>query len=390
MRPAVSIFPALVLLGLPGVAVAQSTGLTVVPSVRVRYDSNPLRTNDLRSNGPRDDVRVSAGIAFNYNQLLGSAPVFLRGEIGYDKNDRLSFLDRARVLVRTGGTFRFGARCNLRPTASLDLAQTNLDEIGTAAGNTTTTQDYDIGVACNETVGIVPQFSIGHSIRRNSSLFQQRSNRNSDNFRAGIGYVRPSLGRLDLYVAVDSTERPDLLNPGGSTDRTRTTRFGIDASRSVSPRIQARAGVNYIRVTSNQNVPSFDGLGYSGSVRLSPVPRLSITVGASRDAGGSDGFGVTYTIRENYSVSAAITIGARTRLTLSSGRSDRTFRGEDLVAFPIARGNERLTTVAATLGYDLTQKLRINADVSYRKRVSQNNFYSYSSASVGLSIGGKF
>ncbi len=390
MRHAVSRFPVLALLAVPGLAMAQSTGLTVVPSVSVRYDTNALRTNDLRSNGPRDDVRVRAGIAFNYQNLLGSAPVFLRGEVGYDKHNRFSFLDRAHVMVRTGGTFRFGARCNLRPSASLDIAQTDIDELGIASGNTTATQDYDVGIACNETVGIVPQFSIGHTIRRNSAPLQQRSNRNSDNFRAGLGYVRPSLGRLDFYVAVNSTERPSLLNPTGSTDRTRETRFGVEASRSVSPRIQARAGINYVRVTSNQNIQSFEGLGYSGSVRLSPVPRLSFTAEASRDAGGSNGFGAAYTIRENYAVSAALTIGAKTRLTLSSARSDRIYRGEDAIAFPIARGSERITTVGATVGYDLTQKLRINADVTYRRRVSQNNFYNFSSTSVGLSIGGKF
>lgn len=369
---------------------AQTTALKISPSIKSRYDSNPLRLNDQRSSGPLDDIRVTPGIAFSYTDKFGTDPIFLRGEIGYDKHSRFDFLDRARVLIRGGGSFLFGPRCQFSPAATLNIEQTDITELSGPVGNTTTTQEYEAAVACNEVAGIVPRFAASHLERTNSSSGLRRTNRTLDQFTASLGYTRPSLGRIDVLASYNRTLRPELRAVTGADRVTETRRYGVEVSRSVANLVQARGSISHLRVEAGTFTPGFRGTAWLGEVRLAPVPRFTVTARTSRDAGGSDGFGTAFTVRKEFTVSSQLTFGSRARLSLETTQLNRRFRGEDPVVFVIPRIAERVTSGTVRFGYDLTTRFRLNLDVSRRERVTRNNFYNYSSTSVGLSLGGNF
>ena len=373
----------LLVIGTP--AAAQNKPLKIAPSIQIRYDSNVLRTNNQRSRGPRDNVRATVGVAFDYKNNIGVSPVFVRGTVGYDKSSRFSFLDRARVDISAGGSYALIPRCTLAPDLSFSVQQFDIEELGLPVGNTSTTQHYGASFGCNRPVGLLPVASIDSTTLRNSRQDRKRADRSSFGGTAGVAYVRPSLGRLDIYASLTSSERANILTLAGVRN---VTRYGVTASRAVSPIIQASGGFSFIHTTAGIARLNFDGSGYSGQIRVAPIPRFVITGGIARDV-NTGGFAFAYSLQRRFNLNTSLRF-ARNQASLNVSQSNRTYVGEDPLIFIVPRIADRIRTASLSVSRPIAAAFNISADVQYRRREARNEFYNYSSLSAGLSFGGRF
>lgn len=372
---------------MPESAYAQGKALTIVPTIKLRYDTNPLRLNDQRASIKRDDLRATVGVSFDLNRTIGVHPIFLRGLIGYDKHTRFDFLDRARVDIRTGLNYAVFPRCSIAPRASLVIEQFDIEELGQPVGNTSTQQRYQASVDCTRP-GLTPYADISYSTLRNSQSIRERADRNQASGTAGLSYSRPSLGQLKAYVSAETSDRPNFVTAAGSGLRAEVRRYGLFVSRAVSPIIQASGGVTALRVAARRGAPGFRSSGWSGEIRVAPIPRFVLTSGASRDVNAGT-FGVAYAIQRNYSFGSTLSF-ARNRASLNFSQFDRRYVGEDPLIFPIPRVADRIRQASLTLSRPIGAVFDIQADLRYRERDSRNSFYDYSSVSAGLSLGGRF
>lgn len=365
-----------------------SDRLRLTPSVRASYDTNVLRLNDTAV-GPRDNVRVTAGVDVIARRTFGRTAIDLGGTIGYDVNSRFEFLDRTRIELDGRVRTPVGAICSLTFSARYLQAQFELDDVEQVIGATDRQQYYDLLASCNRSAGFSPLAGVTYS-RRSTDAQQFRS---SDTLsgRAGVSYARPSLGVVSLIVSRARIGRPDILTPTPIRDGTDITQARVSLRRDVSPRVSFNAGIGYVNAEPDRaGVGSFSGLSYEGEVAWRPTPRLTATASAGRDVTTQTGINSTYVIRDDYRLAVDARLSARSRLRGFAARVERDFRGRQPLPGAIVIGEDATDIVGATYSYDTARLFRISASASKRWRRADVAFFDYESTIVSLSIGARF
>lgn len=370
-------------------AVAQTDKVVITPVLRVRYDSNPLRTNSQRFRGPLDDIRVSPGVAVVYNRTTGFGSLFARGVFSYDKYDRFDFLDRENITGRAGANIRLFGRCSISPVVSFARSQRDTEDLDLIS-NALTTSDYMVTATCGAEVGFQPAVTLSHSEQDNSAASRRRGDRSIDGVVGTLGFASPSIGRLDLLAKYSEGELGDGVLTGLGATRVERREFGIQFSREVSSIIQGKVGVSRAAVRTDGSIRKFSGTAWNGEIRISPVPRLQFTGTYSRAPRIDEGLGVEYTLARTLALGASLQVGARTRIGLTADQGRTRYFGEDPLIFRTPRIASRTRAVGANVRYDLTQRLSVTVDASYRERDVVNDFYDFDSTSVGIVLGGKF
>jgi hypothetical protein len=369
---------------------ARAEGLSAYPSVRMLYDTNVLRTNRQRSGLTDDDLRVTPGLVIAYGKALGIGTLTAKAEIGYDWHSRYEFLNRLRIESELGGRFRVLPTCFIDPKVTIGYGQSDLAELGSTVSNGVLAQVYSASLDCPGPVGIVPYVSGSYSRQDNSRATQERFDRRSIDAAVGFAYLRPSLGRLLIYGAYGSSERPKVFDIAGQQDLTRTYRAGAEFSRAVSHFVQMKAGAKYLEVHARSGLIAdrrYTGYGWDGSVTITPSPRLRFSLNTQRDAGSQYALGAGYSISESYGASAGLSF-SRSSLSLSYSHQDRRFFGEDPLVILRPRIADEADTINLGYGYRVSKTLNVNGNVGYRRRDGRDSFYDYDSLYFGLSVGG--
>ncbi|PTQ11795.1 gellan polysaccharide biosynthesis protein GelF [Sphingomonas oleivorans] len=370
---------------------AEPDRLSVTPALRLQYDSNMLRLNEQRLSGRRDDTRITPGISFQLRRQIGLHSLAISGDAGYDFHRRFKFLDRARVNGVANANILLGGRCTAAPRARLEIAQTELSELGVPVGNMQTTQDYQLTLACPRPSGFYPSVTGGLLRASNSADSRRRYDLRTETIRGALGYAKPSLGDIQLSASYQRFARPGLLETTGIDDGTDVYQYGVVFNRAVAPRVKSRIGLSYLSVKPHRKeVEDFSGLGWEGEIAVSPTPRFTTTVGVERSARSQSNFGASYIVQTDYRLSTKMQLSARSALTLAASRSGRRFRGENNMLLPIPRLKDRTTTFSAGYQFTLRDALRIGLNASHEKRSADNDFYAYSATTVTLSAGTRF
>lgn len=362
--------------------------LVVTPSVRTIYDSNVLRYND-DADGPRDNVRVTAGVDVLVRRTFGRTALNVAGTVGYDFNSRFKFLNRTRIELAGGARTPVGAICQVALDASYYQFQFDLGDVDRIVGATTRLQTYDLGVSCNRAAGFSPLAGVTYTDRSSGSsgLFSS----NTLGARAGVSYAKPSLGVLTLSASRARIRRPGVRDLLGNDDGTNITQVSLGLSRNVAPRFGFSAGFGYVTANPKRaGVSAFSGLSFNGEATWRPKPRFVVTGSADRQVTSQNGINATYVIRDNYQLGVSYQLSRASRFRVSAVHVNRDFRGRE--ALPLATGIGRDSTdiLTGSYSYDAARLLRYTFSVSQRWRDADVSRFDYKSTVAAVGIGAKF
>ncbi|WP_281384078.1 outer membrane beta-barrel protein [Novosphingobium chloroacetimidivorans] len=361
---------------------------TLVPSIRMAYDTNILRNVDQSGSG-RDNLRVTPGVDLAYSRLFGRVALKFSGSVGYDFNDRIRSLNQSRIISEGSMGAPVGAACSVKADASYRRLTFDLNDTQAAAGSTSATQVYNVSANCTRESGFNPVAGFTYRSLESSQrrVFDYRQYVGS----LGVAYTQPSIGTVTLNATAAQLRRPHFAELTGFDDDTDVYTLSVGLNRSVSPRIRISAAGGLTKANPRRTgVRSFLGASYNAQVEWLPTPRLVISGAALREVTNQNGISATYVIRSNYTLSAELQLSGKSRVSLIANRSQRDFRGEDLSPSLLPIRADRSNIISARYNYDLSHRLRASFDLSHRRREADNPTYNYTSTVLSSSIGAHF
>jgi hypothetical protein len=363
--------------------------LRILPVVTSVYDSNLYRSEDLGATGPRDNIRVSPGASIGLNRIFGRTRVGLDGTLGYDFNTRFKQLNAERINLSANVTTPVGSPCTVSGSAAFDRSQFDFANTDVATTASNQRQTYDLSGTCNRSSGFFPTIGINFVADSNS----QRAALESDQvtIRGAVGYSKPSLGRVQLVVAVSKISRPNIKSLLGINDDTTISFAEVVFSRAVSPRVSFDVGLGITHAQpARSDVAPFTGPSFDASVSIRPIPRFIIAFTAARSVQNQSGYSATYIIADNYGVSASYQLSARTTATVFAQQSHRDPRGQDLLQLVKPRGNDTQRQVGVGYSFDFRKSLRFNLSLARRSSTVENQVYNYSATSASAGVSARF
>lgn len=368
---------------------AQENKLALDLSVLGRYDSNILRTNDRRSQGPRDNQSVTPRVVVNLDRNFGRQHVFLSGTAGYVYNSRFRFLDREEINLNGGASLKFGGRCRADLGTSYFRAQSDLEDLGGPIRNTVAVQDYSLAVECPRSAGLYPKITASYA-RTSNSLTRRERDQDVVGGRASLVYTKPSLGGLEAFFEYSRINRPNRVgaNDVPFQDLTEVTTWGARYQRSLGVlTFDANIGRTHANPKSAL-VAGFTGLTFGSSLTYQRSNLGSIRVRAERSVSARGNVGSSFYISDEVGASIRRQFSPRTSAGANVSYGKRTFRGEDNDLFNGPRGRDRLFESSVDARHRLGRRIAVTVAGRYRTRNAQNDLYDYSStqATVGASI----
>lgn len=364
---------------------AQENRVAVAARVVETYDSNQLRFGDQRVAGPKDNVSIAPGVTVDINRNFARQRVYLQGAAEYVFNSRYRFLNRENLNFTGGAQLRFGPRCQIKPTAALFRAQSDLEDLGVIASNTVTIQDYTVTASCPRPAGFFPVVSGG--FQRTDNARRVERNQSITEGRFGIVWRRPSLGEAELFGRIFEISRNRSLPAGADTvrDVTNVKSVGVRLGRGVGTRIATEVQAAYTHADPALGVRGFSGATYRAALTYEFAPRLGFTAGFGRALSGSGNLGTSYYIIDNAELKARAKLSARASAGVGVEMARRRFRGEDRLFLGTGRETDRQYTANANVSYDLARPVVLNLATRYRHRDAANDIYDYSSLATTLS-----
>lgn len=371
-------------------ALAQEYRFGVTANVDTLYDSNVLRLSDARAAGVnRDDIIFRPNLGIDISRPFGRNQIGLTGTVGYDFHKDNTRLDRERINLTADSTVRFGARCQIEPRATLNIRQTDLEDLGVVRRSRTTYKSVSARVACPRSAGFTPTLQGSYSDSSSSNLLRRRNDVAILTGRAGLLYARPSLGEIEFYVARSEFNREDRADMVGTPfdPDTAVTQAGLVFSRSVSPRLRGSAAVTYANADpKSPAVTGFSGLNYGINAAWDPTSRLSLTGEFSRLLTANSSIDASYILQEVYRVRATYRLTAKTRLQAGASRRNRSFRGVVAIIPGQPRRDDQADEIDASVNYAATRRLSVNLVGRYRVNDTNNDFFDYSTSQLGLGV----
>ena len=370
-------------------ALAQENKIKLGVGLTTAYDSNLLRANDLRSGNPDSNIKTSPELQVDIARRFARQNLYLAGTIGYDFNSQYRFLNRESINLNGGAKLRFGARCAVDPTASLYIAQSDLEDLGGSVKNTVRVLNYAVDAACPRAIGLYPAFRATLSETDNSGT---RISRNQTVYggQVALAYRRPSLGQIEAYYTRTQVERQNRLDLNGlPIDASSTIQtVGVRIRRSVAARLRFDISAGFqILNSASPSIPNFSGFNTDASATYDSSSRLRLSASVGRGVSTAGNLGTSYYINTSVGGSARYTLTTKTSLSASAGYSKRRFISEDQVFSRFGpRGSDEIVTVGALVSHRLTPRIGLDGSVRYRNRISENPFYSYDALQAALSI----
>lgn len=366
---------------------------TIRPSVQLGYDSNIYKVGRSAGlvAGPRaDDITVSPGLNVDIALPLGRQRVFLAGYAGYDFYLRNSRLNRERIGLDGGATLRVVGSCSTTFTGGYARAQGDLANGLSLFAVPNTEQRVTVGVdaTCGRETGLQPTIGYSHQTVDNSNASFFTTNSATDSYRASLAYVRPSFGSLSVYgnYAVSNyTDRVPLLPGLPPTFREGITSYGVGLqySRNIGARLRGSISGGYNWVDPKLGGQKFRGVNYAANIDYTASERLAFNLTAARSAELPNLINVLYSITDSFALNGTYRLNPRITLNFGASYQNRKFRtSEVLIGNPFNASRDELLILNLGAGYDLGQRLRLNAGFTHQQRRSDNDFFQYNANQV--------
>ncbi len=379
----------------PVSAQQQAKPVTITAGIDVRHDDNVARASAARAalRGVRQgDQSVSPNVSVVVLKPLGRHQVSLDGTLAYDFYRRNSFLNRERIGVTGSGLLQV-SRCAITVSPAFSRRQSDLGEIAIPRGggrdsvrNVQTTQVYGGTVECGGDIGLRPIAGIERTIQDNSTDFRQFSDNRRTNYVAGLGYARPTFGKLQILLGIDDVTYPNRPPIGDEEDGFTARQGGVRFQREIGANLQATAQVNYMTLRPRRaDAPDFKGVTYDLSLLATLADRLQIEAALSRSAQPALQSDASYRVERQWAVSGTYALSSLLSLNADATFVKRRYAGERPTFGPLL-GDDRRDTYAAGATYEFSPRLQFAANVRYQTREAGDPFYSFNSLSEVVSV----
>lgn len=371
----------------------QRRTFNIRPAIQLGYDSNVYkvgRATPLQSGPKTDDISISPGLNIDISLPLGRQRVFLSGYAGYDFYMRNSRLDRERIGLDGGATLRLVGSCSTTFSGGYARAQGDLANGLSLFAIPNTEQRVTVGVdaTCGSAVGLQPSVGYTRQTVRNSNNSFFATNSDSNSYRASLAYVRPSFGSLSIYgnfAESNYTDRvPVVLGvPSSFREGIKSYGVGLQYSRNIGARLRGSVSGGFNWVDPNLGGQRFRGVNYAANLDYTASERLAFNFTAGRSADLPNLVNVLYSITDNFALNGTYRLNPRIVLNFGGNYQRRKLRASEvLIGNPFTASRDELLQLSIGAGYDLGQRLRLNAGFTHQQRRSDNDFFRYNANQV--------
>ncbi|MBC7521773.1 MAG: outer membrane beta-barrel protein [Sandarakinorhabdus sp.] len=399
-------------LNLPGIG-----GYSLNASLRTLYDSNMLRLGDGLTPRPgrqKADFRFSPSVSGEIGVPIGRQNVFFSGTLGRDYFLHNTGLDRNRYQLSGGVNLVAGTRCSATGNVTYGSRQLLNSDLAEFTPSVRKSLLYGASANCRSAAGISFGGNVRRSEFRNSDASRSSLDLNSTAYGLNVGYGMGGLGRFELsgnVSRVSYINRSILLPDGTSdTDGVKLMSGRIGYQRELGTRMSLTAGLSYFTTKPDPQTilqpigftlppdppgvivapvtrPSRSGLGYDMQIAYHPSQRLAATFAARRSASASPNVGAQSTVSTSFLADIDYKLGSG--ISLSTGASYGKHEYQNAVIDAPDRFRRRIgdniSRVYGSVRYS-RRLLSVGAEVSYQKRKSNPDDFSFSSVSGSLNM----
>jgi len=322
----------------PLVSIGDNTNIHFNGSSRLQWSSNVFR-ND---NNEVEDLMWSMTPGFEVNFGRGASNVDLSLVTGYEirRYADLGKLDTELFNIQANGAYR---------ASRLDLSGSiYFREQKSATGDTNVVTDDLIesdlfGGRVDSEYRFSPKFSFGAGFRYSETEYQTYNDQLADRerFDVPLDIFYELTPKVDLSVGYTYSEtdvsslparnfggNPPLIIPGRPSYTTEDHFFNVGARGNLLPKLTGFFKVGYrTRDSDRVNSSSDSTLGLDSTLTWATTPKLTTTMGLSRDFGvGGEGVSsenTTISLSSNYSINSYYAASAFANYTLRDYQSNR-------------------------------------------------------------------
>lgn len=351
-------------------------GLRIEPSLTAVYDDNVYRV-DSKTGDPIADVIVTPAIEVRFDRDIGIRAFSLRAFAGYDRFVSEGQRSKPRLELEGLGKFLIAGQCWVRPSASYRQQRADYGDINSASENLQKFSTLGMAADCERPAGLYPVAAWRRDTTRNGDGFEY-ADQTSNLWRAGIGYARPSLGRLTAYYEHVTSERPELAVEN------RSDAYGVSFSRSVSPITSIDADIRWMHVTSTSAaVGSYDGPGWNVRIATTAIPRVKLTGSTERTIVNDSLIATGFAVRTAYRLSAEVGLSELTTLGAFGEIVRRDFR-QDASIRPFSYTQDRTNQFGLIARRKITEALALDLSLSHLDRSTNSDVSNYRANRVSL------
>ncbi|TGX50477.1 hypothetical protein E5A73_18670 [Sphingomonas gei] len=351
-------------------------GLRIAPSLTAVYDDNIYRV-DSRTGDPVADVIVTPAIEARYDRDIGVRAISLRALAGYDRFLSESGRSKPRFELEGSGKLPIAGQCSIRPLASYRQQRADYGDINSASENLQKFSSLGVSADCERAAGLYPVAAWRRDTTRNGDGFDY-ADQTSNLYRAGIGYARPSLGKLTAYYERVVSDRPALALEN------RSNAYGLVFSRAVSPLTSIDADVRWMQVTSSSAaIGDYDGPGWAVRVSTMAIPRVKLTGSTERTIVNDSLIATGFAVRTAHRISAEIALSELTTIGAFGELVRREFR-HDAAIRPFNYTRDRTNQFGLLATRKLTERFALDLSLARLDRSTNSDVSNYRATRVAL------
>ncbi len=356
------------------------------------YDSDVLRGDTIRTVRPtatNDDFLISPRVTANIVAPIGRQTAFIDGHLGYIFHQNNRFLNRESINGEGGVRLRVLKGCVTTVTGRYSQQQSELFDIidGLDPTNVEKVGGVSADIACQTASGLAPSLRAGRTRATNSSFVRQANEYVSDTASASLGYSRPQLGTVSVYVSAARTRYPQRLAflPGLPADGANVYSAGFGYERQIGTRLTGRANIGYTRVNPRlPGTPDFKGASWDVDLTYDSRNRFRGSLIFARSVEQSNLLGNTYGINTSLRFNGEYAFTDRFRLSAGAAYVRRKQEQSALFQLPNFNSRDRTISVYSRLTAGNVGPVGIAFDVSREHRKSVVPIYNYGSTRFGV------
>ena len=359
-----------------------------------RYESNIARIGDNTPNVrglTAEDIRISPAVFIDYAKNIGRHRAGVTANLGYDFYVNNSQLNSERINVQPFVNLDLPV-CDVALSVTASRRRSDFGELTFVTGeaisgnNLETIKQFNGSLTCGERYGLQPTFSYSATNASNSNVRRSLADYRSRQYRPGLTYDSPGLGRIGVFAVRTDTDQPFQFDAAGRSTGYRSTGAGVSYSRALGVwSIDASVSFNDLQ-PYDLAVPSRNGV--NGNIRFTLVasPRLQLSAFASRDFTSSLTSNATYEVNENYGLNANYAVDDRLRLRLGGFVQPRSLiygRAQQNLPVPLITQQTRKSIYGGAT-YNASGRLRVSLDTGYEMLDAEPTIYSYDNYFVAV------
>ncbi|NIJ19235.1 putative porin [Sphingomonas naasensis] len=351
-------------------------GLRIEPSLSIVYDDNVYRV-DSDAADPVADVIVTPAIEARFDRDIGVRAISLRALVGYDRFVSESGRSKPRLELEGSGKLLIAGTCAVKPYASYRQQRADYGDINSASENLQKFSTLGVSADCERPAGLYPVASWRRDTTRNGDGFEY-ADQTSNLWRAGVGYAKPSLGKLTAYYEHVTSDRPALAAEN------RSDAWGLSFSRAVSPLTSIDADFRWMHVTSTSAaIGDYDGPGWAVRVSTMAIPRVKLTASTERTIVNDSLIATGFAIRTAHRLSAEVGLSELTTIGAFGELVRRDFR-QDAAIRPFSYTHDRTNQFGLIARRKISEALALDLSLTHLDRATNSDVSNYRANRVSL------